>query len=81
MAHCSSCHASAGTAARGVKGPDLTHLMSRSTIAAGLLDNNVATLSGWVSNPQALKPGALMPPTWLSGPQLHAVVAYLETLT
>jgi cytochrome c oxidase subunit 2 len=81
MAHCSSCHAIAGTAARGVKGPDLTHLMSRSTIAAGLLDNNVATLSGWVTNPQALKPGALMPPTWLSGPQLHAVVAYLETLT
>ncbi len=80
MAHCAGCHAVAGTAARGQRGPDLTHLMSRSTIAAGLLANNVDTLSGWVSDPQALKPGALMPPTWLSGPQLHAVVAYLGTL-
>ena len=80
LSHCAGCHAVAGSVAHGHKGPDLTHLMSRATIAAGLLDNNVNTLSGWISDPQALKPGALMPPTWLSGPQLHAVVAYLGTL-
>lgn len=80
MGHCAGCHAVVGSAAHGQKGPDLTHLMSRTTIAAGLLDNNVNTLSGWISDPQALKPGARMPPTWLSGPQLHAVVAYLGTL-
>ena len=80
MGHCAGCHAVGGSAAHGRKGPDLTHLMSRTMIAAGLLDNNVNTLSGWISDPQALKPGARMPPTWLSGPQLHAVVAYLGTL-
>ena len=54
--------------------------MSRSTLAAGTLTNTINNLSGWVSDPQALKPGALMPATDLSGPQLQAVVAYLETL-
>lgn len=78
--HCSKCHEIAGTAAHGKKGPDLTHLMSRSTIAAGLMPNNVNTLSGWISDPQAQKPGAHMPPTWLSGPELQSVVTYLETM-
>lgn len=78
--HCSGCHAVAGTAAHGQKGPDLTHLMSRSTIAAGLMANNVNTLSGWISDPQGQKPGARMPPTWLSGPELRAVVTYLRAL-
>ena len=54
--------------------------MSRQTIAAGLLPNTEADLSGWVSNPQALKPDAQMPATNLSGPDLRAVTAYLETL-
>ncbi|MGI8841775.1 MAG: cytochrome c oxidase subunit II, partial [Caulobacteraceae bacterium] len=77
---CGACHTVRGTPAHGVKGPDLTHLMSRRTIAAGALDNTVANLSGWISDPQALKPGAKMPATWLSGPQLAALRAYLETL-
>ena len=54
--------------------------MSRQTIAAGAAPNNVGALSGWIANPQALKPGALMPATWLSGPDLQATVAYLQTL-
>lgn len=78
--HCSVCHRVAGTDADGVVGPDLTHLMSRSTIASGILPNTGADLAGWVSDPQALKPATRMPPTNLSGPDLHAVVAYLETL-
>ncbi len=78
--HCGSCHAVAGTGVHGETGPDLTHLMSRAKIAGELLDNNVNNLSGWIANPQALKPGSRMPKTYLSGPQLKAVVAYLQTL-
>jgi cytochrome c oxidase subunit 2 len=80
QARCSACHAVRGTEAGGLAGPDLTHLMSRRTIAAGTLPNNLASLSGWIANPQALKPGARMPATWLSGPQLADLRAYLETL-
>lgn len=80
QARCSACHTVRGTPAGGVVGPDLTHLMSRSTIAAGTLPNNPSTLSGWVANPQSLKPGAAMPATWLTGPELSDLRAYLETL-
>ena len=76
----SGCHTVRGTRAHGTKGPDLTHLMSRRSLAAGALANTVGGLSGWISDPQSLKPGAKMPPTFLSGPQLSATVAYLETL-
>jgi cytochrome c oxidase subunit 2 len=80
QAHCSACHAVRGTQADGIVGPDLTHLMSRQTLAAGALPNGEASLAGWVSNPQAIKPDAQMPASNLSGPELNAVVAYLETL-
>lgn len=78
--HCGACHTVRGTDAGGIVGPDLTHLMSRRTIAAGAVSNDTSGLSGWIANPRALKPGALMPATLLSGPQLSATVAYLETL-
>lgn len=94
--HCGACHAIRGTdsqdtapdfagpvslaSAGGVVGPDLTHLMSRSSLAAGTVPNTVGGLSGWIANPQALKPGAQMPATYLSGSQLSSVVSYLETL-
>jgi cytochrome c oxidase subunit 2 len=77
---CGACHTVRGTVAIGVVGPDLTHLMSRTTIAAGALPNNDASRLGWISNPQALKPGARMPATDLSAGELHLVGAYLETL-
>ena len=57
-----------GTPANGDVGPDLTHLMSRATIAGGELPNNPGFLSGWIANPQNLKPGSLMPDPELSGP-------------
>jgi cytochrome c oxidase subunit 2 len=79
-ARCGACHTVRGTSAGGVVGPDLTHLMSRQTIAAGALPNNPAALAGWVGNPQGAKPGSLMPATNLSGPELNQVVAYLEGL-
>jgi cytochrome c oxidase subunit 2 len=80
-ARCGACHAVRGTSNGGAVGPDLTHLASRRAIASGTLPNDRATLAGWIANPQALKPGSTMPATNLSGPELNAVVAYLEGLT
>ena len=60
-AHCGGCHTVRGTDAAGTKGPDLSHLMTRSTIAAGLLPNSGPNLARWVSDPQSVKPGSLMP--------------------
>lgn len=77
---CGRCHSVRGTPAHGSFGPDLTHLMSRETIAAGMLQNNPASLSGWVENAQTVKPGALMPNQQISGPDLTVLRAYLETL-
>jgi cytochrome c oxidase subunit 2 len=77
---CSSCHAIAGTPANGTVGPDLTHLASRRSIAAGAMPMSEGNLYGWVEDPQSLKPGAKMPTIGLEANKLHAVVAYLETL-
>ncbi len=77
---CVNCHTISGTAAKGVFGPDLTHLMSRATIAAGAADNTPENLRAWIVNPNTFKPGALMPAMQLSDEQTDEVVAYLETL-
>lgn len=77
---CGGCHAVRGTDAMGIVGPDLTHLKSRRTIAAGLLPNTPGHLAGWIANPQTLKPGSLMPNLELSGAELTSIAAYLETL-
>lgn len=77
---CVYCHTIRGTVASGQIGPDLTHIASRRTIGAGLLHNNIGTLSGWTVNAQALKPGNQMPPMYLDAPSLRALVAYLESL-
>jgi cytochrome c oxidase subunit 2 len=77
---CVMCHTIRGTIAGSRVGPDLTHLASRSTIAAGMLPNTIGNLGGWVMNPQSLKPGSRMPPNQLSGPDLQDLLAYLETL-
>lgn len=77
---CGSCHAVRGTGAGGQVAPDLTHLMSRQTIAGGVEPNTPAGLSGWIANPQAVKPGTRMPTLYLSGPQLNQLRAYLLTL-
>ncbi len=78
--HCAICHTIRGTVPMGIRGPDLTHLMSRGTIAAGLLPNTRGNLAGWIANAQSLKPGARMPDQNLSGPELLAVTSYLNTL-
>jgi cytochrome c oxidase subunit 2 len=77
---CINCHAVAGTAATGRFGPDLTHMMSRSTIASGAAENTPEKLRLWIQNPDAIKPGSLMPSMKLSDADLDALVRYLETL-
>lgn len=77
---CALCHTVRGTEAKGVLGPDLTHVASRETIAGGALTNNRGNLAGWVVNAPSLKPGTLMPRIDLEPAQLHEVVSYLETL-
>ena len=77
---CINCHAVGGTPADGRFGPDLTHLMSRATIASGAAENTPANLRLWIENPDAFKPGSLMPAMKVSGPDLDALMAYLETL-
>jgi cytochrome c oxidase subunit 2 len=83
-ARCSVCHTVRGdiaeAGAAGRLGPDLTHLMSRATIASGRLPNNTGSLQGWVADAQAIKPGTRMPTMDLSPEDLRAVVSYLETL-
>jgi cytochrome c oxidase subunit II len=79
-ARCGTCHAVRGTEAGGILGPDLTHLMSRSTIAAGTLTNNDVNLANWISHPQAIKPGNQMPDIDLSQQDVKSVTAFLETL-
>jgi cytochrome c oxidase subunit 2 len=77
---CVNCHAVGGTAANGRFGPDLTHLMSRSTIAAGAADNTAENLRLWIQKPDAIKPGSLMPAMQLGDSDLDALVRYLQTL-
>jgi len=77
---CVMCHTIRGTPAGSRVGPDLTHVASRSTIAAGTLPNSVGNLAGWILNAQSIKPGVRMPPNQLSGSDLQDLLAYLETL-
>ena len=77
---CAVCHAIGGTQAQSFVAPPLTHLKSRSTIAAGTLPNTRGNLMGWITNPQAIKPGVIMPAVPLTPVQLTALVGYLETL-
>ena len=77
---CINCHAIGGTVADGRFGPDLTHLMSRQTIASGAADNTKANLRLWIQKPDAIKPGSLMPAMQLKNADLDALVDYLETL-
>lgn len=79
-ARCAACHTIAGTPAGGIVGPDLSHLAGRATLAAGLMPNDARHLAAWIADPQAVKPGVLMPRTGLSAGQLAEVVAYLQSL-
>ncbi|HYC48898.1 MAG TPA: cytochrome c oxidase subunit II [Burkholderiales bacterium] len=77
---CIMCHRIDGTVAQGRQAPDLTHLASRRTIAAGTLPNTRGNLGGWILDPQSTKPGVMMPPVALAAADLQALLAYLESL-
>jgi cytochrome c oxidase subunit 2 len=77
---CINCHAVRGTVADGRFGPDLTHLMSRDTIAAGIVANTPESLRKWIEDPDSIKPGSLMPAMKLKDEDLDALIAYLGTL-
>jgi cytochrome c oxidase subunit 2 len=77
---CANCHTIRGTSARGEIGPDLTHLASRETLAAGRLSNRPEQLSAWLHNPDMFKPGSHMPNLRLTDEQRGYIVQYLETL-
>jgi cytochrome c oxidase subunit 2 len=77
---CGSCHTIRGTTASGFTGPDLTHVASRTTLAALTLGNHPAELASWLRDPQVAKPGNEMPDLHLSPAQVRALVAYLERL-
>lgn len=77
---CVYCHSITGTNASGTVGPNLTHVASRTTLAAGTIPNTPAELAAWIENPQSIKPGTQMPGTQLTPAQLRQLVAYLETL-
>jgi cytochrome c oxidase subunit II len=77
---CGGCHTVRGTPADGTYAPDLTHVASRATLAAGTIANTPENLHRWIRSPQSIKPGNKMPALGLTPGDLDAVVAYLETL-
>jgi cytochrome c oxidase subunit 2 len=79
-AGCGQCHRIEDVSEGTDLAPDLTHLASRDTIAAGMLENTRGNLAGWILDPQSLKSGVRMPPSNLDGEDLQALLAYLESL-
>jgi cytochrome c oxidase subunit 2 len=77
---CASCHTIRGTTATGTTGPDLTHVGSRKTIAAGLFETTRGSLAAWIADPQTLKPGNNMPMVPLTADELRSVSAYMASL-
>lgn len=77
---CANCHRIEGTSAHGQVGPDLTHVASRTTLAAGRMRNSPELLSAWLHDPDEFKPGSHMPNLRLTDAQRGDIVAYLETL-
>ena len=66
------CHRIRGTPAGGTVAPDLTHVASRTTLAAGTLPMSRGNLAAWIVDPQGIKPGAHMPVVRLDGDELNA---------
>lgn len=77
---CVNCHVVNGSPSERKFGPNLTHLMSRHTLASGVIDNTPKNLRAWINDPQEIKPGCLMPSMKLSDKELDQVVSYLQTL-
>jgi cytochrome c oxidase subunit 2 len=80
LSECGGCHQLRGSDSRARIGPDLTHVASRMTLAAGTLPNTPAALAAWIADPQHYKPGAKMPQVPLTRAQIADLVAYLRSL-
>lgn len=78
---CVLCHAIRGTPAGGKVAPDLTHVASRETLAAGTIPNTPGHMAAWIVDPQRIKEGAHMPTTGIQPEDLQALLAYLRSLT
>jgi len=78
--NCVNCHSIAGLMTKGLVAPDLTHVGSRETLAAGALANTPENLARWITNPQSVKKGALMPDIGLTAEQIKYLTVYLEGL-
>ena len=77
---CALCHTIRGTDAGGVTGPDLTHVASRLSLAAGTLNYSRGNLAAWIADPQGIKPGNHMPKVGLPPDDLQSITAYLDGL-
>ena len=78
---CGACHRVAGTEADGQVGPDLSHIGSRVTLAAGIMANDEAALRDFIANPHVIKPGSKMPGfSMLPEPDIAAIAAWLKGL-
>jgi len=77
---CVMCHGIRGTDAGGRVGPDLTHVASRQTIAAGTLPNDREHLASWIANSQEIKPGNRMPPIPFNSDDMNSLLDYLQSL-
>lgn len=81
QAGCGACHAVRGTTARGVVGPDLSHVGSRHSLAAATLPNTQAAFAQWIVDNQHIKPENRMPAYDIfSKEQISDLAAYLEGL-
>lgn len=80
-AGCGACHDVDGSGARSDKGPDLSHIGSRLTIAAGVLDNDADSIARFISDAASVKPGAQMPRySHLSAVELEQLATWLKSL-
>ncbi|MGZ3215276.1 cytochrome c oxidase subunit II [Paracoccus sp. T5] len=78
---CGACHAIRGTAFTGTVGPDLTHLASRASLAAGIMEVERDDLMNWIAHTRDIKPQVAMPAyDWLARDELAALAVYLESL-
>ena len=78
---CGACHTVRGTPAAGVVGPDLTHVGSRLSLAAGILPNDPGAFRRWLAHTDHVKPAVLMPAFGMLPPEdVQALAAYLDGL-
>jgi cytochrome c len=77
---CGSCHVIPGVpGAHGLVGPPLTQFANRAYIA-GEVPNTGDFLVQWISVPQSIEPGTVMPNLGVSNAQARDIAAYLYTL-